>query len=92
MCGRTGTDRPDDQGTKADGRGREAHTPSNGHFRTIDPRGLAVDSQFELLTTMAAGAAGAVVAVLLVGGPLWVVLPAVLGVGLAAWVADRRHR
>jgi hypothetical protein len=51
-----------------------------------------VDSQFELLTTMGAGAAGALVAVLLVGGPLWVVLPAVLGVGLAAWLAGRRSR
>jgi hypothetical protein len=49
-----------------------------------------VDSQFELLTTMGAAAAGALVVILLAGGPVWIVLPAMLGVGLAAWIAARR--
>jgi hypothetical protein len=40
---------------------------------------------------MGAAAAGALVAVLLVGGPFWLILPAVLGVGLAAWFATRRN-
>jgi hypothetical protein len=49
-----------------------------------------VDSHFELLTTMGAAAAGGLVAVLLAGGPVWIVLPATLGVGLAAWFTSRR--
>jgi uncharacterized membrane protein YccC len=53
------------------------------------PRG---DTSVELLATLAAGTAGAVVAALLVGASLLLILPAVVGVGVVAVVTDRtRH-
>lgn len=47
---------------------------------------------FDLLTTILAGAFGAAVATFLVGASLVLVLPAALGVGVVAAVADRGRR
>jgi hypothetical protein len=47
---------------------------------------------FDLLTTIVAGAFGAAVATFLVGASLVLVVPAALGVGAVAVVADRSRR
>jgi hypothetical protein len=46
----------------------------------------------DVLVTIAAGAFGAVVATLIVGASLVLVVPAALGVGVVALVADRSRR
>ncbi|WP_157041928.1 hypothetical protein [Nitriliruptor alkaliphilus] len=46
----------------------------------------------ELFTTVIAGAFGAAVATFLVGASLLLILPAALGVGVVAVVADRGRR
>lgn len=44
------------------------------------------------MDTLAAALAGAVLAVMLVGGPLWLVAPGLLGAGLPALLARARSR